>query len=64
MALSCSFELLSCEAEGKGVLDTHGSLCAATGKFSSNLAVRKHRLAEFGEMVCNSEWDDVLRNKI
>lgn len=64
MALSCNFELLSCEAEGKGVLDNHGSLFAATGKFSSNLAVRKHRLAEFGEMVYNSKWDDVLRNKI
>lgn len=42
---------------GKGILDNHGSLCAATGKFSSNLAVRKHGLAEFGEMVCNSKWD-------
>lgn len=63
MALSCNFELLSCEAEGKGVLDNHGSLFAATGKFSSNLAVRKHRVAELGEKVCNSKWDD-LRNKI
>lgn len=44
MALSCNFELLPCEAEGKGVLDNHGSLCAATGKFSCNLAVRKHGL--------------------
>lgn len=49
---------------GKGIFDNYGSFCAVIDKFFSNLVVRKYGFVEFGEMVSNSKWDVVFRNKI